>query len=376
MRLRPILVAVFVCVLCVSAYGHGSSNSYLTLVQDRAGVQTQWEIALRDLDYAIGLDQRGDGIITWGDLRRSKSAIEAYAMPRLAIASQRGPCRPGPAALLADQRGDGAYAVLRFAEACPGPVSRLDVTYRFMFDLDPTHRGLLQFIAGGTTQAVALSPDSPRAAFKMGQGLGATFTTFFRTGVRHIFSGADHMLFVAVLLLPAMFRRGARQGWTPVPRFMPAFLETVRILSAFTLAHALTVTVGALELIHLPMRAVEGAIMLTIALTAVDNIVPIFRGPRSAVAFGFGLVHGLGFASALGPLALPPLPLATALLAFNTGIEAAQVLIAFLVLPAGFLLRGVPFYARRLLPAASAAAALTALAWFAQGNLGLALPAL
>lgn len=371
------MLFVLAVVAPAPASAHGASSSYLTIAVDGRMLDVQWEIALRDLDWAIGIDGRGDGVITWGDLRRQRAAIEAYALPRLTLAADGRPCAVGPTRLLADQRGDGAYAVLRFAADCAGAIHRVTVGYRLMFEFDPMHRGLLAFVADGVSHAAALSPSAPSVTVEAGGSLLTTFATFFEIGVRHIFSGLDHLLFIAVLLLPAMFSRRAglvgSRSWQPVARFRPAFVETVRILSAFTLAHAITVTAASLGLIELPASLVEGAIALTIAVTAIDNIVPILPGPRWPLAFGFGLIHGLGFASALGPLSLPPLATAAALLSFNLGVEAAQLVVAVVVLPAGFLLRDMPLYPRRLLPGASGVAAVLALGWFAERALGLRL---
>ena len=119
----------------------------------------------------------------------------------------------------------------------------------------------------------------------------------------------------------------------------------------------------------MPSRIVEGAIALTIVATALDNIVPVLPERRWVLAFGFGLIHGMGFASALGPLSLPAWPLAVALFSFNAGVEAAQLLAAAAVLPIGFLLRNVRLYPARVIPLASALAGLVALAWFADRTL-------
>ena len=80
----------------------------------------QWSIALRDLDYAIGLDSDGDGAITWGELRRKSDEVTAYALARLTLRADGALCTPGQPTLLADQLGDGGYAVLRFKAEC-GP---------------------------------------------------------------------------------------------------------------------------------------------------------------------------------------------------------------------------------------------------------------
>ena len=363
----PTLVA-FLVAAALPAAAHSLSTSYLTVVTAGSEMRVQWEIALRDLDYAIGLDPTGR--ITWGDLRGRQQAIEDYAMPRLALSSGGSACRPGPVALLADERAGNGYAVLDFTARCPGTVRAVGIDDRLMFDLDPRHRALVDVIAGGSFHVAVLSPASPHVTVTGGR-LGQAFADFFGVGVAHIMSGPDHLLFIALLLFPAMFRRGARGRWEPVERFGPAFLQTTKILSAFTVAHAITVTAATLGWVSIPSRIIEGAIALTIVATAVDNIVSVLPERRWILGFGFGLIHGMGFAQALGPLSLPAWPLAVALFSFNIGVEAAQLVAATLVLPVGFALRHVRAYPARFLPGASGVAGLVALAWFARRTLSL-----
>jgi len=142
------------------------------------------------------------------------------------------------------------------------------------------------------------------------------------------------------------------------------FIESLKVLSAFTLAHGTTLTLSVLHIVSIPERLSEAGIALTILITALDNIFHVIPGRRWPLAFAFGLVHGLGFATALGPLSLPPVALGIALISFNLGLEAAQVSIAAVVLPIGFVLRNTRLYPRRIMPGISGAVAVVALAWF------------
>ncbi|WP_428394907.1 HupE/UreJ family protein [Lichenicoccus sp.] len=351
------------------AHAHSASSSYLHVDVHGQALDVQWSIALRDLDYAIGLDANGDGAITWGELRRKRDAVVAYAMARLSLYAGKTLCAPGPVTLLTDQLGDGGYAVLRFVAKCDHVPTSITVQYGLMFDLDPMHRGLLNVNVDGVPHAAALSPDQPTARFDVSPGYGETVVSFFLTGVHHLLTGIDHMLFVTMLLVPAMFKRRSRSHGpdavlVPVARFRGMFIESVKVLSAFTLAHATTLTLSVLHIISIPERVSEAGIALTILITALDNIFHVIPGKRWPLAFAFGLVHGLGFATALGPLALPPLALGIALISFNLGLEAAQVSIAAVVLPIGFALRHTALYPQRVMPGISAAVALVALAWF------------
>jgi len=371
MSLRAIFLAVAALLLAPAsrAEAHSASNSYLHIeVRDQA-LAVQWSIALRDLDYAIGLDSDGNGAITWGELRQKREAVEAYGLSRLALQADGTICAPGPVTMLADQLSDGGYAVLRFTAECGHVPASVSVRYGLMFDLDPMHRGLLNVIVSGVPHVAALSPDRPEARFDVAPGYGETVRSFFMTGVDHLLTGIDHMLFVTMLLVPAMFRHrthshGPKAALVPVSRFRGMFIESIKVLSAFTLAHGTTLTLSVLHIISIPERLSEAGIALTILITAVDNIFHFIPGRRWPLAFAFGLVHGLGFATALGPLSLPPVALGIALLSFNLGLEAAQVSIAAVVLPIGFALRSTRLYPRLIMPGISGAVAVVALAWF------------
>ena len=374
LTIRIALLAVtwlaFLLAAATPAQAHSASSSYLRIeVRDQTLV-VQWSIALRDLDYAIGLDSDGDGAVTWGELRRKRDEVSAYALARLTLAADGTPCTPNPATLLADQLGDGGYAVLRFTADCGHVPARVSVGYKLMFDLDPMHRGLLSVIVGGVPHAQALSPERPEASFDVTPGWGETVRSFFTTGVDHLLTGVDHMLFVTMLLVPAMFRRradshGPDAVMIPVPRFRGMFIESIKVLSAFTVAHGTTLTLSVLHIISIPERLSEAGIALTILVTALDNIFHFIPGRRWPLAGLFGLVHGLGFATALGPLALPPVALGIALISFNLGLEAAQVAVAAVVLPIGFALRNTLLYPRLVMPGISGVVALIATAWFA-----------
>jgi len=186
---------------------------------------------------------------------------------------------------------------------------------------------------------------------------------FLRFGFDHILLGYDHLLFIAVLLVTASLRRGEGAGWVAIDGLGRVLVETLKTLTAFTLAHAIVLTPAVLGLVSVPAGLVEPAVALTIMLAALDNIRPILPRLRWQVAFAFGLIHGLSFAGALGPMRLPPLGLAVALGSFNLGVEAGQIALAVLVLPIAFLLRHESAYRRVVAPVVSVTSLLLAGAW-------------
>lgn len=347
----------------VPADAHKPSDAYLRLeVAPDGDHRGAIDLALRDLDQALGLDGDGDGLVTWGEVRARHAAIEAYVAARLEVGTDAGRCTLRPEEHLVDQHTDGAYAVFRFGLSCPAPVGALEVGYDLFFDLDPTHRGLLTVDRGGELATSILSPERARVRIDAGGPTGVALLGFLELGAEHLLFGFDHVLFLVVLLLPAAHHRiGGR--WQPVDRWRGAALDLVKVLTAFTLAHGLSLALAVTGVVDLPSRLVESLIAVTIGLAALDNLWPWLPEQRWRIAFGFGLIHGLGFASALGPMDLPAAELALALLGFNLGIEAGQVAVALCFLAVAYPLREAGLYARGLLPAGSAAALAVAALW-------------
>jgi hypothetical protein len=366
-----ILVAAF---YSAAAFAHKPSDSYLSLSVEGAAVRGQWDIALRDLEFAIGLDSNGNGEITWGELKAKRREVEAYALSRLGVLADGRPCALSAADLLVDGHSDGTYAVMRFDAVCSGRApATVEVAYSLFFDLDPTHRGLLRFERGGASQTGVLSPERPRLAFKAGEASRlAQFFDYLREGVWHIWIGFDHILFLLSLLLPAVLVLGSGK-WAPAAGFRPVFWEVLKVVTSFTIAHSITLSLAALSVLSLPSRLVESTIALSVVLAALNNLKPVVAERRWAVAFAFGLIHGFGFASVLADLGLPQGALLMALVGFNLGVEIGQLAIVGVFLPFAYALRGSWFYRRLVFAGGSAAIALVASVWLAERALNVKL---
>lgn len=376
------LLAGLLGVLAGPAAAHKPSDSYLTLQADGTGFTGRWDIALRDLDLAIGLDADGDGRITWGELRARHADIAALAGAGLALQADGQPCALAIGAQQVDSHTDGAYSVLPLAVTCPRAPAVLTVDYRLFAAIDPQHRGLLNLTAGGASRSAVLVPAAPPQRFTLAEvGRWRQFLDFAADGVWHIWIGFDHILFLLSLLLPAVGTWALRPGggrpvWQPVPRLSAAAWEVLRIVTAFTLAHSVTLSLATLGWVALPSRLVESTIAASVVLAALNNVWPLFQGRRWAVAFGFGLIHGFGFASVLADLGLPQQALALALLGFNLGVEAGQLAIVAAFLPWAFVLRRGVFYRRWVLWGGSLAIAALAALWFVERAFDLDLTSL
>jgi hypothetical protein len=371
-----LLVVIALLVTGQQAAAHKASDSYLRINVEADQVAGQWDIALRDLDYAIGLDTDGDGTITWGELRRRQADIESYVLPRLSLRRRQEDCTLQFTGLMVDQHTDGAYAVLSLAARCSAATGPFTMDYGLLFDLDRQHRGLLRLQQAGSVTTAVFSPDNRQLGFQAGeQGGIQQLSAYVREGVWHIWIGYDHILFLLSLLLPAVVhRQGTR--WLPVQRFGEAFIAVLKVVTAFTIAHSLTLALAVLGVIDLPSRVVESAIALSVMLVALNNLWPLIDEQRWLVAFCFGLIHGLGFANVLRDLGLPGGSLLAALLGFNLGVEVGQLTIVAVLLPLTFLMRATLLYRRVALGFGSCAIVVIAALWFTERAFDVRLPAL
>jgi len=360
------LLGLFVLIASTTAQAHTQSVGYLTFFVTPNGVTAEWHLALRDLEDAVGLDANDDGVITWGELLSRQQAVNAYALSRLHVQLDGVPATLRATELLVDSHSDGAYAVVRMAVDGAKNPTTLQVNYNAFFDIDPKHRGLFRLESGGSTRLAVFSPENPSQIFDLSSTAPQmSFLTFVREGVWHIWSGYDHILFLFALLLPGALRR--REGtWQPVPTVRPAVINVLKVVTAFTAAHSITLSLATLGLVHLPTRLVESAIAASVVVAAANNIVPFFAERGWMVAFGFGLLHGFGFANALRDLGLQHGQLAATLFGFNLGVEIGQLAIVAVFLPVALSMRTLLFYRRFLLQAGSVAIACVASTWLAE----------
>jgi hypothetical protein len=374
-RLMAVLLALACGLLAIApASAHKPSDSYLVLDVRNGVISGQWDIALRDLDHAIGLDGDDDGALTWREVRGRSDAIDAFALSRLRISRDDALCDIRGVSHLIEKHSDGAYVVLRFNVECASTSGPVKVDYSLFFDLDPQHRGLLRLVDGDRTATAIFSPSQPSITLDADTASPwRQLVDYVEEGVWHIWIGLDHILFLLTLLLPSVLLRDGL-GWRPVARFRQAFVQVLKVVTAFTVAHSMTLSLAVLGLVAPPSRLVESLIAFSVIIAAANNVVPVVTRYLWGVAFGFGLIHGFGFASVLVDLGLPKSTLALALFGFNLGVELGQLALVAAFLPLAFLLRRTGGYRRWLMPAGSLAVAGIATLWLVERSLDVRLP--
>ena len=350
------LAALFlVLALPTAAAAHSGEESYVYLDIYDDTVEGRVEFPISDVNEVLGLDIPEDEAGAAPAVEANLGTLQRYAAEHLSIgdASSEWPLVFDGYSLL--EIAAGSYVILEFeVDRTFSPVPReFSATYDGILHAKPERNALL--IIGtdwgsGTfnneaSELLRYTPDSTTQAVNLGD------TSFWKgvsgvigLGVEHIRIGTDHILFILALVLPAVLVLQRPEGWKPAPGFGASLWRVLKIVTMFTVAHTITLTLGGLGIVEFPAAFVETVIALSIALAALHNIVPQFANKEWLIAFGFGLFHGFGFAGLLSDLGLTQSRRIVSLLGFNIGIEIGQAIIILLIFPSLYLLRRTRFY--------------------------------
>src|SRR5687768_2540339 len=358
------LVFFLLSLASTAAAAHANGSSYLQVVDGREGsaIAVRWDIAVADLELPLELDRDGDGRWSTREIVARASAISRFAGDRIGIRRGGSECQLSLAGLALRPRDAENYARLQFDGSCP-EVGRIEVTTGLFFG-SPGYSALLELVTPAGSIPAVLTMNRSQWTEPTAPSLLATLGQFLREGSRHVLIGYDHVAFLLLLLLPAVLRR-SEAGWTAATDRRAVTLELLKIVTAFTVAHSITLGLAATGTLRLPVQPIELAIAASIVIAGLLNLVPGAARWRLALAFGFGFVHGFGFANALREIDTTGARLAPMLAGFNIGVELAQLTIVALVLPVLWMLSRGAGYARRWMPLASVSTAVTGAVWFA-----------
>lgn len=312
-------------ILTVPAWAHQTSSSFLYL--DTQSAEGRLDIAVSDLQRVVDFDSNLDASVSWQEILGQQSVVEKYVHQRLQLGGIAMPCtiRWQPPALT--QHTAAPYLAFVFTADCPDDTVR-EIHYSVLFDRDALHRALLHWesVSGGGISVI--QPDETRFVVPMSGDHWQVFVDYCYQGITHLLIGYDHILFLLALLLPVthMLIRTSMS-------LKSALLDTLTVVSLFTLAHSCTLALSALEVVHLPASMVEIAIALSVSGAGIVALVPAWHRYRYGLSFGFGLVHGFGFANVLSELVSGPTNRIVSLMAFNLGVEIGQVIVIIFLLP-------------------------------------------
>lgn len=386
------LLALALLVGIASAQAHPMPNSVVLLDLHPGGVGAELQLPLSELQAAFGHDV---ALNTETLIARLGPQLRAYIEQHVRPVSPEG--QPWAVAVRdlslhdAEQTATGPYQELTAHLWLTPPTGTTARAFTFDYDVI-VHQVVTHVIlvsvrrdweqgrvgeempmeVGVIRLDVRNNVIPPLFISQAGGGWWAGFKGMVALGIRHIAEGTDHLLFLLLLLLPAplLLTKGRRWGQFGGVRYSLARL--LRVVTAFTLGHSLTLLAGALGWLRLPSQPVEILIAVSILVSAGHALRPLFPGREAWVAAGFGLVHGLAFASTLAELHLPAGPMVLSILGFNLGIELMQLFVIAVTVPWLILLSQTPAYAT-VRVAGALAAAVAALAWIierlsSQGN--------
>ncbi len=389
---RPVhalLAAIWLAAaLAVSpAYAHKASEAFLELRPQPGTVAVRWDIALRDLDLLLDLDADGDGSLQWREIEHRKAAVADYASRQIQFSAASGSCTGSPAFEALARRNDGTYAVLRWRVECPRGEPVSGMRYRFLSEVDASHRVVVS-LPGAAVELRALRASAgmqPLDLEPSQQAASHDFGGFFIEGVRHILHGTDHLAFLLALLIPAISLAGATSNALRL-----ALEELLKVVSVFTLAHSITLGLTAMGLIGLPSRWIESLVALSVLTGGLQALVaagmaartPAADGPLARQAarfsavplwlvFAFGLIHGIGFGSALQGAGVGGRSVVAALLGFNIGVEAGQLAVLAVVFPIAWTMRNAKGFRQLVLPACAILIMVFGANWFVERALGV-----
>ncbi|MEO0572694.1 MAG: HupE/UreJ family protein, partial [Bacteroidota bacterium] len=360
-----------------------------------AGIDGRFELNVNELNAVLGLNLKKHPNID--DIRPYEALIQEYILKNTSFTSKYGRHKivfTGEITTLWVTYG--SFVQIHFhlenTETLPDTI---DVTYGVFIEENSGHSNFLtmeyNWKAGLINNEAIFALDFTSGNISKtwdltDRSIWAGFMAMVRQGIWHIWIGLDHILFLLALILPSVVRRFTSEeaenanltsskipAWKPVQKFKPAFWYILKVITFFTLAHTITLSLASLQIINLPSRLVETIIALSIGLAAYHNIRPIFKGRDWVIAFVFGLFHGFGFASVLGDLGIKGEFLTLTLLGFNIGVEIGQVAIIALIFPVLFFLRKLKLYPK-LLFYLSIALIVISLYWFVERGFDINIP--
>ncbi|MEM1375073.1 MAG: HupE/UreJ family protein [Pseudomonadota bacterium] len=384
--LRWLVVAGALIAGASAASAHSTNQSYIYYFVTETTLGGSFETEFKTLGAELDIDADGDGTITEEEIRAEKALIDAYLVDniRLADGLESLTIRPGDIDVL--RKNGLRFAKIAFEvsgfETTPETVR---TTFTGMWNTFGTDHEMLVLIATntrtgleGNNTAIGTWFTANDFSHEISLNGMPTFTLLgemIEQGVLHIWLSFDHVLFMIALLIPAVMVVAAGR-WEATEGLGGPFLTVLKLVTIFTIAHSVTLTVAAYGYLRLPERVVEAMIAVSIAYVALSILIPRLHRHLVWVIVFFGLFHGMGYAISLEPVIIEPNQILMTLLGFNLGIEIGQIAIILVVFPVLYLLRTTQFYDWVVMRAGSVVLLAISLLWLEQKTLNVMGPVL
>ncbi len=316
-----------------------------------------------NLDKFIDLDANKNGLISWKEIKVKKQEIVQFVLPHIKISTDGKICKNSLVDFQVYRRVHQSYIKLHIDLLCPAPKNETKIFYNLFFDVDREQKAFFSIKNQNSSQPMMLSTHTKEISVKLQQSSPfQSFMNFLLEGIWHIWIGFDHILFLLMLLIPSVIYYKSKEI-VPQSSLKKTLLEVLKIVTAFSVAHSITLALSVLNIVDVNMQFVEIAIALSVFFTALNNIFVWVSKRVWLVAFSFGLIHGFGFANVLKEMVLTSAELVRTLLGFNLGVEIGQIAIVICIVPLLFALRKTLFYRFVILYGLSVIAGVISLLW-------------
>ena len=362
---------LFLLCVCGSALAHQTGNSYLTVSETDGRLQLEIDFIVRDLGNLLQTPGQPNEPPPAPDKLLSLQAPITTAIQKsltIAVDEQAIPLEFLTQSVVL--HNDGLYVRQRFSgSALPADAKFIVVRYEFFTQNDKLGRAFFKLVMRNDEISSVFDQTSSIQRFALGETKRwSTIGLFTKEGTKHIWEGADHLLFLLTLLLPGLMltiRLPDASGNLPATN-RAAEKFALKVITAFTLAHSITLACSVFGWVSLPDKLIESLIALSIMVSALLNLQKRFHISHWKLAFLFGLIHGMGFANGLKELGLSSSYFLETLFAFNLGVELGQLSAVILVAVPVLLLARQAEAKQRVLKYGSIAVLLTSMVWLAQ----------
>jgi len=354
-RLYSVIFSL-ICLVSTSVYAHAPRENYVWINVDEDHISGRFELNARDINQKLGISVDVDSDDLESQVDGTSAAVQQYLSRNFSISDESGEISyTFIGSGVSDEADEFARYTFKSDRLPQSDVVTINNTIFLSSDLvkkDRLHRSLIVLeynkVAekdfGVDTPFLVFGPSKSSATLDLvNPSRILQWKDFLKQGVLHIWFGLDHVLFVMVLLLATVLTVKDKE-WVPIGPFKGAFVNTLKIITLFTIAHSITLSLAAFGLVSLNSAFVETVIAVSIIAIALNNIFPVFNSHAWLLVFIFGLFHGLGFASVMADLQFRTLMLGHILVMFNVGVEVGQFVIVALLFPVFYYIRKSTFY--------------------------------